>query len=1487
MKVGKRLTILALLLGTALAASAQGFLELPVRFYGKVINTNAGTAQLLQQGALELTFVNVADATDTSTHTTPLGRVGPNGVFSYAIDVPQRYLPALGEEELAVGRSTTTYRLTSITIDGADALPLEPEQELVNTRFDLRAQETRLDLRVHAATADSDGDGIPDWWENLHGLNPLSADDSNQDTGDSDGISNLNEFLRGTSPRVANTDPLVQTVAVRVYELGRTGVWLDAIDSDVSAANFVFTMTSISSGFGLQLSETGLANGQTFTLDDVERGRLTIVHTNRNVADGILRLQTAAGSHDIALEVYQPTATDGTDATVWLDGNTLSGNVGATVDFWGDRSGSSNSPYALTRPPTVGAGPGVNFADPSTFLSLLEADYVSAAAHTVFSVYQTPSQPDTQTLFATNTGRLEINANDGPIPYPSAETYRTATHQVVGATATTGGIDVNMTVANGAAGRSSHNRQPTGFAESAAFSPEATYTTIGGVLDPASDALSSPFAGILHELLIFPRALTAERAARVTDHLQSRWQGYTVWDYSDATHPISLQLGSGNNIIRGGWGNDSLRGGPGADLIVGGWGDDTLNGGGGADRFVYYPGDRGHDRISSFSADDQIIDLSALFPTITTAIDDHIQFTIDSSFGFIDITVIDIDLDGDGGAPDMQISLGGNPRSNLDRDRWLATGVLQAGGLRLPQDVSISVAQTSAVETDGAIAFVIERTGFDSSALDVPVALAGDAARGVDYTISGASGTTDRLTVTIAAGQSSATIHVIPNENSVTDGTRDITLYILPTHDYALSEGTAAATVILGDGPQTVSVVAAFASTTEGDDDPAVIRLDRQGPTDSSLTVVFDVLGTGQNGVDYPFIPGTITFPIGATELTIDVTPYEDQKVEPTETVELVLLERSAYAISGIGRAKVEIHDFTPRVSIRAVAQVAQRQGRISGFFLVTRTGNLDQDMIVNLELAGTASNGVDHEHVFNFVSFAPGTANVLIPVIPIGEPSGAANETLIITIADDSSYIRVNPIAATVTIVDDPSTTTVVTIAASATYASEEGPVQSSFTLSRTGPTTNKPITVNLAIDGTADNTVDYAEIPTAFLIPSGQSEVVINIIPIADGAEEQLESIVLSVLPGDDYLVGDASSGEVSIEDTDLRVTIEAEQPVATIQGPVAGRFVLRRNKGLAGTLEVTVVVSGSADAGDYAAFSNPVTFATDASEAIVEITPIDTGETNDVTVTLTIAAGSATVTIDRDAARAVRSVVERVTVTPLSPDVWPGVQAGFRLERSGDATTDRSLRLTLSGLLDNGTDYTYISPIIIFQPGVRELEVLFDPISWAEGTVTVSVSDAHGAARSRSASRIAAAALNITRDGEATIDLVAGWNLVSLPLDAPEMGVADLFGPHVLAVWEFTGGVYQFTETLAPTHAYWVYSLEPDDVRVAGRYRVFGSRKVAAGWHFVGPLMNKSVPAGISAIWAWDTEHQRYVTPDRLSLNHGYIVKLPDTGDLDLGQ
>jgi len=199
------------------------FVEPPAVLYGKVIHVGQGGTFQVLSGRIVVTLTSDTSPQSAVTIEGYLGPKGPGGIFSYLLEVPQKYLPAQEEmgQTLAVGSGQSQYRFTSIQIDGEEAVPLDSARTLLMTGFSLRAQEHRLDLAISLPQADSDGDGIPDWWEELHGLNTSYAGDAGDD-GDGDGLTNLEEFLGGTDPAADNRVASLVTTSLLV-RTGRAG----------------------------------------------------------------------------------------------------------------------------------------------------------------------------------------------------------------------------------------------------------------------------------------------------------------------------------------------------------------------------------------------------------------------------------------------------------------------------------------------------------------------------------------------------------------------------------------------------------------------------------------------------------------------------------------------------------------------------------------------------------------------------------------------------------------------------------------------------------------------------------------------------------------------------------------------------------------------------------------------------------------------------------------------------------------------------------------------------------------------------------------------------------------------------------------------------------------------------------------------------------------------------------------------------------------
>ena len=69
---------------------------------------------------------------------------------------------------------------------------------------------------------DDDNDGMPDWWEELHSLDPFDETDADEDP-DMDGLTNLQEFQMGTDPNVLNP------IFIDGFESGDVTAWTGSV----------------------------------------------------------------------------------------------------------------------------------------------------------------------------------------------------------------------------------------------------------------------------------------------------------------------------------------------------------------------------------------------------------------------------------------------------------------------------------------------------------------------------------------------------------------------------------------------------------------------------------------------------------------------------------------------------------------------------------------------------------------------------------------------------------------------------------------------------------------------------------------------------------------------------------------------------------------------------------------------------------------------------------------------------------------------------------------------------------------------------------------------------------------------------------------------------------------------------------------------------------------------------------------------------------
>ncbi|MEO8752182.1 MAG: Calx-beta domain-containing protein, partial [Casimicrobiaceae bacterium] len=198
--------------------------------------------------------------------------------------------------------------------------------------------------------------------------------------------------------------------------------------------------------------------------------------------------------------------------------------------------------------------------------------------------------------------------------------------------------------------------------------------------------------------------------------------------------------------------------------------------------------------------------------------------------------------------------------------------------------------------------------------------------------------------------------------------------------------------------------------------------------------------------------------------------------------------------------------------------------------FTFTRTGPTTFPLQVNFSPTGTANRGFDYLDTGFSVVIPAGQSSATLTITPQADALIEGDETVIVTItASPTTYLIGAPNSATVTIADGVPNT--VTVVATDPDASETGLDPGLFTFTRTGPTTF-PLQVNFSPTGTANRGFDYLDTGFSVTIPAGQSSATLTITPIADGASDPDETVIVTLSPSPTtYLIGAQSSATVTI--------------------------------------------------------------------------------------------------------------------------------------------------------------------------------------------------------------------------------------------------------------------------------------------------------------------------------------------------------------------
>jgi len=110
-----------------------------------------------------------------------------------------------------------------------------------------------------------------------------------------------------------------------------------------------------------------------------------------------------------------------------------------------------------------------------------------------------------------------------------------------------------------------------------------------------------------------------------------------------------------------------------------------------------------------------------------------------------------------------------------------------------------------------------------------------------------------------------------------------------------------------------------------------------------------------------------------------------------------------------------------PVVSLWASDGQASRYGPQPGSIIMTRTGNTNTALSVNLNIAGTAVSGVDYSNVASIITFPIGVATTNINIVPISNSAPVGSKIVVISLASAGNYFVGSLTNATVIIGDTP----------------------------------------------------------------------------------------------------------------------------------------------------------------------------------------------------------------------------------------------------------------------------------------------------------------------------------------------------------------------------------------------------------------------------------------------------------------------------------
>jgi len=621
--------------------------------------------------------------------------------------------------------------------------------------------------------------------------------------------------------------------------------------------------------------------------------------------------------------------------------------------------------------------------------------------------------------------------------------------------------------------------------------------------------------------------------------------------------------------------------------------------------------------------------------------------------------------------------------------------------------------------------FTIKRDGDLTDSLVVNYTTGGTAVSNVDYVpLSG--------TVTIPAGSATTTVVFTPMDDGVLAPDKYVTLILTNDWNYDVGTPGSASIYITESERPTVTISAPVNSVSEQGDTFGTFKFTRT-TTAGDLAVYLNISGTATPGADYLPIDNPVIIPSGSSSITLNLIPFHDLILEPTESVILTLQASTNYNIGSADTASVAIlDDGTSQVpGVGFCFSASQFPESQSPGIAVSLSTTSSVPVTVNYRVIGGTAPSSRYSLPAGTLTINTNEQVAFIPLTIVNDTIVQPPQTIQVVLFNPTNATLDAIKVHTYTILDDDSSS--VSVSATVANALETGPVPGNFRISRSG-STNASQLVNFEITGTASAATDYAPLGNSATIPAGATYVDLPVIPADDRTPELSQTVVLTLINATNSAIVSPNVATVTISDNDTNplpvVTISSTNQPYALEGGGNGAFVFTRAGATNAALTISYTIGGTAASSRYATLPTSVTIPAGQYSVTLPVVAVDDQLVEgEQTVVLSLTESetyrsaypsSATVTIQDNDQRVWLDASDFDAAKYLSN---PGQ---FTFSRFGTTNTPVTIYYTISGTASNGVDYVTITNFIVIPAGQLTVTLPILPLhnGIVKGPVTVTL-------------------------------------------------------------------------------------------------------------------------------------------------------------------